>query len=171
MPIIVDDDDTDDRASSPESSGGQLPDIMDLFKSDPASDLDLATATTIVHRVDRKGKGRVVDLPTLTTVPTARATIARISSPVFDGIEDVPTTTAPRGGGKKVGKRKSDQMELEGGNDSASVSPVKLSKEAKEASKAEEKKRKLLEKAQAKVRALSATTSRCKCQWHSVHLS
>lgn len=95
MPIILDDDDDDTPPGTPDSDAGQLPDLLDLFSSDPVECVEFVSRSASVKvKVDRKGKGKAVEA----ALPVHRPGPERVTSPDFEGIEEVgdATSTAKR---------------------------------------------------------------------------
>lgn len=84
-PIILDDEDSDVRAETPDDDLEQLPDLLDLFSSDPVDGLTMiAGGSRVSTKVDRKGKAKAVE-----PLPPSRPAVSRARSPDLDGIEDV----------------------------------------------------------------------------------
>lgn len=116
---IVLDDDSTDRASSPESEIGRVRDVMDLLCSDPITDQSTprprSKPSSQPYRADRKGKGRATLLPIPTSLPTELVSYPtyRDLSPEIDGIESPSQEIKSKEKAKvrkveKVGKRKSE---------------------------------------------------------------
>lgn len=119
MAIVLDDDSTD-RASSPESEIGRVGDVMDLLWSDPITDQTTPRPTLKAKavrlpspsKVDRKGKGRAIPVSVSASVSLPTDLVShstyRDLSPEIDGIESLGNDIRSDETIRKVEKRKSE---------------------------------------------------------------
>lgn len=103
--IVLDDDDDDDIIDAEPSTPFDIedeppiPNLLNIFASDPASSLDICSPATL--KVDRKGKGRAVDPPVIrrvsggSTISNGTGAQRAASPPLFDGIDNEEEEEVP----------------------------------------------------------------------------
>ena len=105
--IVLDDDDSTNRASSPESDIGDVRDLMDLFSSDPITGIEETTPRPL--RADRKGKGLAIPVSIPAPVRTSKDQRQyRDISSDLDGIASAKKKDTKEKEREMVGKRKSE---------------------------------------------------------------